>query len=91
MCLPGGAMRISEETKLQAIRLIDEGGRIEPSNSEAFNAWLQASCEALDFDPIYQGRFFRYCCSSHDSISMRLYLGIWLLKQALHKVAPDKV
>jgi hypothetical protein len=76
-------MSISEQTRTQIIRLIYEGEGLDPHDLESFYGWMQASYESLGFHPVQQQRFDEYCRSSHDSISMRLYVGVWMLKQSL--------
>jgi len=75
-------MKISEQDKSRTIRLIGEEECLEPYDLEAFYRWMEASCEALKFDPVQQERFVRYCGSSCDSTSARLHMGLWMLKQA---------
>ncbi len=76
-------MSISEQTRSQIMRLIYEGESLDPHDLESFCDWMQASYESLGFHPVQQERFDEYCRSSHDSISMRLYVGVWMLKQSL--------
>ncbi len=83
-------MRIPEQAKTKIIRLIAEGECLNPYDLEGFYRWMQASYEALEPDPLQQKRFDEYCRSSYDSISMRLYKGVWMLKQALCEDAQDK-
>lgn len=78
-------MRISEQVKVLVQGLINEGENLDPFNLEAFYGWTQASYEALSFHPLQQQRFDKYCRGSSDSTSMRLYIGLWMLKQALYK------
>ncbi len=82
-------MSISEEAKTHLIELICEGETLDPFDLEAFYSWMEASYEALEFDQVQQERFDKYCRSSYDSTSMRLYVGVWMLKQALYKDAPE--
>jgi hypothetical protein len=89
VALRGVHMRISEQAKSQVIRLIDDGESLDPFDLEAFYSWMQASHEALGFDTIRQQRFDKYCCSSVDCTSMRLYVGVWMLKQALSNAVPE--
>ncbi len=77
-------MRISDQA-VQVIKLIDEATTLDPRNLETFYRWVQASYEALEFDPVQQRRFEEYCLSSDDSLEMRLFIGTWMLRQALHK------
>ena len=81
-------MTISEQAISQLIRLIDEGEALNPFDLVAFYGWLEASYEALEFHPVQQRRFDEYCRSSHDSPSMRRFLGVWMLKLALDEVSP---
>lgn len=82
-------MSMSEQAKTQLIGLIDEGERLDPFDLEGFYRWLQASYEALGFHSLQQQRFDEYCRSSYDSTCMRLYVGVWTLKQALYEDAPE--
>ena len=81
-------MSISEQAKTDLIGLIYEGETLDPFDLEAFYSWVEASYEALMFDPVQQERFAEYCGSSCDSTSMRL-CGVWMLKQALYKDTPE--
>ena len=76
-------MSISERAKTQIIQLIAEGEGLDPLDLEAFYSWMESSYEALEFDPVQQERFDEYCRSSCGYASMRLYVGVWMLKQAL--------
>jgi len=82
-------MSISEQAKSHLIGLIYEGETLDPFDLEAFYSWVEASYEALEFDPVQQERFDKYCRSSYDSTSMRLHMGMWMLKQALYKDTPE--
>ncbi len=81
-------MSISEQAKTHLIDLICEGETLDPIDLEAFYSWVEASYEALMFDPVQQEMFADYCDSSCDSTSMRL-CGVWMLKQALLKDTPE--
>ena len=81
-------MSISEQAKTHLIELIYEGETLDAFDLEAFYSWVEASYEALVFDPVQQERFAEYCGSSCDSASMRLF-GVWMLKQALYKDTPE--
>ena len=81
-------MSISEQAKMHLIELICEGETLDAFDLEAFYSWVEASYEALMFDPVQQERFAEYCGSSCDATSMRL-CGVWMLKQALHKDTPE--
>ncbi len=83
-------MTISEQAYTEIIKLIQEGETLDASDLEAFYSWVEASYEALMFDPVQQERFAEYCGSSCDSTSMRP-CGVWLLKQSLFAAeeAPD--
>jgi len=82
-------MSISELAKRRLVGLIYEGETFDPLYLEAFYSWVEASYEALEVDPVQQERFDKYCRSSYDSTSMRLYVGVWMLKQALYKDTPE--
>jgi hypothetical protein len=84
----GVSMKISEQAKMQIQRLIDAGEGLDPFDLEAFYRWTHDSYEALSFHPVQQQRFDTYCRGSSDSTSMRLYVGLWMLKQALYKENP---
>ncbi len=80
-------MSISEQAKTHLIELLYEGETLDAFDLEAFYGWVEASYQALMFDPVQQERFAEYCGSSCDSTSMRL-CGVWMLKQALYKDTP---
>ncbi len=84
-------MTISEQAYTKIIQLIQEGESLDALDLEAFYSWVEASYEALMFDPVQQERFAEYCGSSCDSTSMRL-CGVWMLKQSLFaaKEAPEE-
>ena len=76
-------MRISEQAKMNITRLIHEGDSLDPLDLEEVDRWMQVSYEALAFHRVQQERFDEYCRSSYDSTSMRLYVGLWMLKLSL--------
>jgi hypothetical protein len=76
-------MRISEQAKTQIIRLIDEGQNLDPLDLREVDRWARASHEALKFDPVHQAKFDEYCCVPWGPASMRVCLGLWMLKQPL--------
>ena len=76
-------MTISEQACTEIIQLIQEGESLDPLDLEAFYSWMGSSYEALAFDPVQLERFDKYCRSSCGYASMRLYTGVWLLKQSL--------
>jgi hypothetical protein len=76
-------MSISEQAKMDITRLIHEGESLDPLDSEEVDRWMQASYESLGFHRVQQERFDEYCRSSDDSTSMRLYLGVWMLKLSI--------
>jgi len=76
-------MTISERAYTEIMQLIQEGKSLDPFDSVAFHRWMDSSHEALEFDPVQQERFHEYCRSSYGYASMRLYIGVWLLKQSL--------
>ena len=76
-------MKMSEQANAEIIGLIAEGECLDPNDLEGFYRWVQASYEALELDPFHQERFDEYCRSSYDSTSMRLYVGLWMLKLSL--------
>ena len=79
----------SEQVKTRLIGLIAEGESLNPYDLEAFYRWVQASYEALEFNPLRQEMFEEYCRSCWDSNSVRLYKGMWMLEQALKGDASD--
>ena len=84
-------MRISEQVRRQVIKLIDEAPGLEPLDLETFTRWVQASYEVLAFDRWQQQRFGEYFGSSTDSSSMRLAVGVWLLRRSLCAKSDDEV
>jgi hypothetical protein len=80
-------MSISEQAKTHVIELIYEGETLDAFDLVRFYSWVEASYEALVSDPLQQERFDEYCRSSNDFYSMRLFVGVWILKQALHEEA----
>ncbi len=82
-------MTISEQAYTEIMQLIQEGETLDASDLEAFYSWIESSYEALEFDPVQQERFDDYCRSSGGYASVRLYTGVWLLKQALYKDTPE--
>jgi hypothetical protein len=89
--LAGVAMRIPAQTKTLILRLIEEGSSLHPSDLEALQRWMQAAYETLQFNSVQQQRFDEYCRSPSvfTSSMMRLSCGVSMLKQALHKHAPE--
>ena len=79
----GDSMDISEQAKTKIIQLIDEGQSLDPLDMGAVDRWVRASYEVLTFDPVHQARFDEYCCEPWDPTSMRVCLGLWMLKQPL--------
>ena len=83
-------MRLSEQAETQILRLIDEGYSLAHFNVGAFYRWSQDSFEALQCDRVQQQRFDEYCRSSCGVTSaLRLNVGVWMLKQVLHKTDQD--
>ncbi len=76
-------MRGSEQGRARIAQLIDEAESLDSLDLTAFQRWVQASYEALEIDPWQQQRFDEYCRSSTDSTSMRLFVGVWMLRLAL--------
>jgi len=79
----GQSVKISDQKREQILRLVAEGANLNPLDLDVFYRWVQDSYVALGFDPFQQQRFDEYCRSSNDSTSMRVYLGVWLLRAAL--------
>jgi len=84
-------MKIPAQTMMQILQLIDEGSGVHPSDLESLHRWVQATYETLQFNSVQQQRFDDYCRSSctFTSSSTRLRCGVSMLKQALHKYAPE--
>ncbi|MGO9118416.1 MAG: hypothetical protein ACLQPD_12525 [Desulfomonilaceae bacterium] len=84
-------MRIPAQTKIQILRLIEDGSSVHPSDSEALHRWAQATYETLQFNSVQQQRFDEYCRSRwvFRSSMTRLHCGVSMLKQALNKDAPE--
>ena len=80
-------MRIPAQTKTQILRLVEDGSSLHPCDLEGLQRWMQATCEALQFDSVQQQRFDEYCRSPHifTSSITRLHCGVSMLKQALCK------
>ena len=76
-------MSISEQAKTQIMRLVYEGQRLDPLDLDEVDRWVRASYEALGFNPLHQAKFGEYCCSPWGPTSMRVQLGVWMLKQPL--------
>ena len=76
-------MSISEQAKMNITRLIHEGESLNPLDSEEVDRWMQASYDSLGVHRVQQERFDEYCRSSDDSTSMRLYVGVWMLKLSI--------
>jgi len=73
-------MTVSDRKREQIFGLITEGENLDPVNLDLFYRWVQTSHEALGFHPSHQRRFDDCCRSSCDSIFMRIYLGVWILR-----------
>ena len=82
-------MGIPDRKTKQILKLITDGENLNPLNLEVFYRWIDDSYEALGFDPLQQQQFDEYCRSSCDSNSMRVYLGLWILKLALGDILSD--
>jgi hypothetical protein len=76
-------MSISDRKKQRIYRLIAEGENLDPRDLEVFYRWVHSSYDALGFHPSLQQRFDDYCRSSGDSGSMRVYVGLWILRSSL--------
>ncbi len=74
---------MSQRAKTQIIQLIEQGQVLDPRDSNGIDQWVRASYEVLGFDPVHQAKFEEYCCSSWGPASMRVCLGVWMLKQPL--------
>jgi hypothetical protein len=79
-------MKISTASRKRIFILIAEGETLNPLDLEAFYGWVNDSYEALRFHPLQQQRFDECCRSSCDSNSMRVYVGVWLLRLAVDGV-----
>ena len=82
-------MRLSEQGEAEVMRLIAQGECLDPHDLEAFYRWVQASHEALEYNPLRQEWFDEYCRSCCDSTSVRLGKGLWMLRQALYADTSD--
>jgi hypothetical protein len=84
-------VRITDQKREQISRLIVEGETLSPLDLdlEAFYRWAHVSREALGFHPLQQQRFDQYCSSSCDSYSIRVYVGLWILRLALGEASSD--
>jgi hypothetical protein len=71
------------------LKLITDGENLNPLNLEAVYRWINDSYEALGFDPLQQQRFDEYSRSSFDSFSIRIDLGVRILKLALGAILSD--
>lgn len=80
-------MRISEQDRAEIHRLIKEAeSLLAVSDSAAFLRWLQASQEALSFDPLQEQRFEEYCRTSWGTRrETRVRTAVRMLKQALSR------
>lgn len=76
-------MKISDPERQQIFKLITEGENLNPVELDLFYQWVQTSYEALGFHPGQQRRFDECCRSSCDSVFMRIYLGVWILRLSL--------
>ena len=82
----GVRVRISEQDRAEIHRLIKEAETLAASDSEAFFRWLQASQEALSFDPLQEQRFEEYCRTSWGTRrETRVRTAVRMLKQALSR------
>lgn len=78
----GHAMELPNEHRAKIAALIADGETLDPLDLETFYQWTRASYEALEFYPLQQQRFEKYCSSSFD-FRMRIYVGTWILRLAL--------
>ena len=77
-------MRVPEQGRAKIVQLMHEGESLFDSlDLKAFQRWVQASYEALEFDPWQQQLFDELCRSSSDTTFMKLFVGIWILRQSL--------
>lgn len=76
-------MSISEQVKSQITRLIGQGQSLDPLDPDQIDRWVRASYEVLRFNPVHQAKFGEYCCLPWGPASMRVGLGVWMLKQPL--------
>jgi len=77
-------MRGPEQGRAKIVALMHEGESLFDSlDLKTFRRWAQASYEALQFDPWQQQLFDELCRSSSDTTFMRLFVGIWILRQSL--------
>lgn len=79
-------MADSRATLTKMADLIEVAGILNPFDLESFYHWTQDAYEALRHSPLEQRRFDECCRSSYDSTTMRLYLGVWLLKLSMKEL-----
>ena len=82
-------MGIPDGKTKRILKLITDGENLNPLNLEAVYRWINDSYEALGFDPLQQQRFDEYSRSSFDSFSIRIDLGVRILKLALGAILSD--
>jgi hypothetical protein len=83
----GGPVRQSDQEKETIKNLIADGRKLNPMDLACFYRWMDTAHAALRFDPHQQQRFEKYCRSSSDSNSVRLYIGIWILKLTVQEAS----
>lgn len=80
-------MIFPEEKKQELHKLIREGETLDIGDLQQFYRWVHNSYDALRFHPTRQLGFDQCCRSSIDSFSMRVYIGLWMLKLTLDEMS----
>lgn len=78
-------MKISDQNKMQILRLIAQGECLDIRNLEDFDRWVDHSYEELEFHPRHKQRFDEYCRSSSASSFTRICQGVQVLRAALEQ------
>lgn len=84
-------MRIPDQNTSIVLGLIAKGENLDADDLPAFYQWMDDSYEALEFNHVQKRRFDAYCRSSLDSPSMRIYVGIWILKLSIWEASQDLI
>jgi hypothetical protein len=82
-------VRIPDQNTNLVLRLIAEGENLDTDDLIAFYQWIHDALEALEFNPVQKQRFDAYCRSSSDSVSMRVFVGVWILKLSIWEWSQD--
>ncbi|AFM26186.1 hypothetical protein [Desulfomonile tiedjei] len=84
-------MRISNQNTSIVLELVAKGENLDPNDLQAFYQWIDDSYNALEFDQVQKRRFAAYCRSSLDSPSMRIYVGVWILKLSIWEASQELI